>query len=322
MTGMSDQSGFLLVQSLADLPGRLRGGVVAIGNFDGVHLGHQGLLGGALDYARENDCPALVMTFEPHPRTLFRPDHPVFRLTSPQQKAELFEVMGFDGELQLTFDRAFAAIPAAAFIDEILVDALNVRHVVTGADFHFGAKRQGTPEFLREVSRERDLGVTQIDPVLDETGKVISSSRVRACLAEGDIAGANALLGRRWQVRETVLKGRQVGREIGYPTANVILAPETKLRHGIYAVRAIRANGEVHDAVASFGTRPTFDDGAAILETFLFDFAGDLYGEELAIEFHAFLRGEEKFDSVEALVKQMDADSEAAKAILRKAAEG
>lgn len=317
MSAVNGSPGFALVRDLGELPENLRGGVVAIGNFDGVHLGHRALLDTALEYARNHDCPALVMTFEPHPRTLFRPDHPVFRLTSPEQKAEIFAAMGFDGELELAFDRAFAAIPASDFIDDVLVGALGVRHVVTGADFHFGAKRQGTPQFLREASRERDFGVSQIEPVLDEKGEVISSSRVRSCLAEGDIAGANALLGRAWQVGGTVVKGRQVGREIGYPTANMILRPETELHYGIYAVRAIRENGNIHDAVASFGTRPTFDDGAAVLETFLFDFDGDLYGEELTIEFHGFLRGEEKFDSVDALIEQMDADSAAAREILQ-----
>lgn len=316
MIAVAAAKDFHRVTRLEDLPASLRGGVVAIGNFDGVHLGHRALLNAALEHAQANDCPALVMTFEPHPRTVFRPDHPVFRLTSPRQKAELFEAMGFRGMLELRFDREFAAMAASDFIDDVLVGALQVRHVVTGADFHFGARRQGTPQYLREASREKDFGVSQIDPVLDEGGEVISSSRVRSCLAKGDVAGANRLLGRPWQVRETVARGRQLGRDLGYPTANMILPPETELRHGIYAVRAIRANGQSHDAVASFGTRPTFDDGEAMLETFLFDFDGDLYGEEMSIEFHAFLRDEQKFDSVEALIAQMDADSATARQIL------
>jgi riboflavin kinase / FMN adenylyltransferase len=320
VSGTGAKPGFMLIRHLDEVPRDLRGAVVAIGNFDGVHLGHRALLNRALEHARTDDCPAMVMTFEPHPRTFFRPDHPVFRLTSPQQKAGIFRSLGFDAALQLTFDRDFASMPATDFIETVLVQALDVRHVVTGADFHFGAKRQGTPEFLREASREKNFGVSQIEPVLDRAGEVVSSSRVRNCLAQGDITGANALLGRPWQVRQTVMKGRQVGRGIGYPTANMILPTETGLRHGIYAVRVLRANGDLHDAVASFGTRPTFDDGAPVLETFLFDFSGDIYGEEIAIEFHAFLRGEEKFDSVEALVRQMDADSEKARAILREAA--
>ncbi len=298
------------------LPEHLRRGVVAIGNFDGVHLGHRGVLDEALRQAASLGAPALALTFEPHPRTFFRPQTPLFRLTPPAEKARLLRQLGFAGMVEKRFDEQFSMMPASSFVYRLLGQELRARHAVAGFDFHFGKDRFGTPQFLKDRAGEMKIGVSLVDPVRDASGEVISSTRIRNALADGDIAAANGLLGRPFRVSGPVIEGKQLGRTLGYPTANMELPQEATLRHGIYAVRVFRADGSAHDGVASYGRRPTFDNGAALLESFLFDFAGDLYGEELAVEFHAFLRGEEKFDSVEALVSQMNEDSRRARAAL------
>jgi riboflavin kinase/FMN adenylyltransferase len=302
------------------LPQHLRRGVIAVGNFDGVHLGHRGVLDEALRHANALGAPALVLTFEPHPRTFFRPQAPVFRLTPPAEKARLVRRLGFAAMVEKRFDEPFSMMPASSFVYRLLGQEMRARHVVAGVDFHFGKDRFGTPQFLKERAAEMKIGVTLVEPVRDASGDVISSTRIRHALADGEMALANSLLGRPFRVSGPVIEGKQLGRTLGYPTANMALPQECTLRHGIYAVRVIRADGSSHDGVASYGRRPTFDNGAALLESFLFDFAGDLYGEELAVEFHAFLRGEEKFDNVEALVAQMDEDSRQARAALSGAA--
>jgi len=261
-----------------------------------------------------------VLTFEPHPRTFFRPQSPVFRLTPPAQKARLMRQLGFDAMIEKRFDEQFSAMPASSFVYRLLGQELRARHVVAGEDFHFGKDRFGTPHFLKDRAAEMKIGVTLVEPVRDASGAVISSTRIRNALAAGEIEVANSLLGYSWRISGTVIEGKQLGRTLGYPTANIALPPETTLAHGIYAVRVFRADGTGHDGVASYGRRPTFDNGEALLESFLFDFAGDLYGEELSVEFHAYLRGEEKFDSVGALVVQMDEDSRRARAVLSRIA--
>lgn len=298
------------------LPEHLRRAVIAVGNFDGVHRGHRGVLDEALCLAEAEGAPALVLTFEPHPRTFFRPQAPVFRLTPPAQKARIIRDLGFAAMVEKRFDEQFSIMPASSFVYRLLGQEFRARHVVAGTDFHFGKDRFGTPQFLKARAAEMKIGVTLVEPVRDASGEVISSTRIRRALADGDIALANSLLGRPWRVSGPVIEGKQLGRTLGYPTANMALPEETELRHGIYAVRIFRAEGSSHDGVASYGRRPTFDNGEALLESFLFDFSGDLYGEELAVEFHAFLRGEERFDSVEALVAQMDEDSRRARAVL------
>lgn len=309
-------AGFTILRDGDAMPAGLRHAVVAIGNFDGVHLGHRAVLDAARAEARRLAAPAIALTFEPHPRTFFRPDKPVFRLTPPAEKARLIAGAGFDAMVERRFDAGFARMPASSFVYRLLGQELRVRHVVAGEDFHFGKDRFGTPQFLRARCAEMKVGVTLVAPVSDETGATISSTRIRQALAVGDTAMANALLGRPWRICGMVIGGKQLGRTLGYPTANMALPAETELAHGIYAVRVLRADGSARDGVASYGRRPTFDNGEALLESFLFNFSGDLYGETLCIELHAFLRGEEKFDSVEALVAQMDRDSEAAKAVL------
>jgi riboflavin kinase/FMN adenylyltransferase len=299
------------------LPAHLRGGVVAIGNFDGVHRGHQAVLGRALDEARRLGVPALALTFEPHPRKVFQPDEPLFVLTPPSMKARLLALLGFDGMVEQKFTREFAAQSAEAFVTEVLEHCLGVSHAVTGFDFHFGKDRQGGPAFLMAAGERHGFGVTLVDAFRDEGAEVVSSSRIRALLEEGDVAQAAGLLGYRFTVEAEVVGGQQLGRTLGFPTANMTLPAGAALRHGIYAVRFRRADGTLHDGVASFGRRPTVDDnGAPLLETFVFDFSGDLYGEICSVSFFGWLRGEEKFDGLEPLVAQMKRDEEEARALL------
>lgn len=299
------------------LPEKLKGGVIAIGNFDGVHRGHQSVLNRALELARSRKAPALVLTFEPHPRTVFNPDKPVFRLTPAPVRAQVLEAMGFHSVIEYPFDRDFASRSAEEFVHSILVDWLGATEVVTGFDFHFGKGREGGPAFLMEAGKRNGFGVTLVDAFRDEGAEVVSSSRIRGLLAEGDVAQAAGLLGYRFTVEAEVIKGQQLGRTLGYPTANMALAPEAELKPGIYAVRLRRPDGSLHDGVASFGYRPTVtEDGAPLLETFVFDFSGDLYGEHCRVSFFGHLRDELKFTGLEPLVEQIRKDEEEARALL------
>jgi riboflavin kinase/FMN adenylyltransferase len=308
---------FARIADLADLPPALRGGVVAIGNFDGVHRGHQAVLARARSEARALGAPVLVLTFEPHPRQFFRPDLPLFRLTPPGMKARLVAAMDFDAVVELPFTASFAAQSAEAFVDRILVEGLGIRHAVTGFDFHFGKDRQGGPAFLIEAGRARGFEVSLIDAFRDEGTEVISSSRIRQLLCEGDVAQSAGLLGYRYTVDGVVSRGRQLGRTLGYPTANMALADTNGLKHGIYAVRLRDGSGTLRDGVASFGRRPTVDEaGAPLLETYVFDYSGDLYGQACAVSFFGFLRSEEKFASLDDLVVQMKRDEAEARALL------
>jgi riboflavin kinase/FMN adenylyltransferase len=308
---------FQRVSGDAPVPSELRGGVVAIGNFDGVHRGHQAVLQRALDEAERRSAPALVLTFEPHPRTVFRPDVPLFILTPPPVKARLLAGLGFDAVVEQPFTREFAGQSAEEFVTLILDRNLGISHVVTGFDFHFGKNRQGGPAFLMQSGERHGFGVTLVDPFRDEGAEIVSSSRIRDLLRDGDVAQAAGLLGYRYTVEETVVRGKQLGRMLGFPTANMKLAEATELKHGIYAVRLRRADGTLHDGVASFGRRPTVDeDGAALLETFVFDFSDDLYGETCEVSFFGYLRGEEKFDGLDALTAQMKRDEAEARALL------
>lgn len=299
------------------LPEHLRAGVIAIGNFDGVHRGHQSVLQRALDIANARGVPALVLTFEPHPRTVFRPDQPVFRLTPAHLKARILEGMGFSAVIEYPFNRQFSQTAAADFVRQVLMDWLHASHIVTGFDFHFGRGREGGPAFLMAAGEENGFGVTLVDAFRDENAEVISSSRIRELLAKGDVAEAAGLLGYRYTVETQVIGGKKLGRTLGFPTANMQLPPEVELRTGIYAVRYRRADGTLFDGVASFGRRPTVDsNGAPLLETFVFDFSGDLYGETCTVSFFEHLRDELKFDGLDALVVQMKRDEEEARALL------
>jgi riboflavin kinase/FMN adenylyltransferase len=299
------------------LPAHLSGGVIAIGNFDGVHRGHQSVLNRALDIARERGVPALVLTFEPHPRTVFRPETPVFRITPAPLRARILEAMGFSAVIEYPFDLAFSQRSADDFIHSILKDWLGASEVVTGVDFHFGRGREGGPAFLMDAGDKYGFGVTLIDAFRDENADVVSSSRIRERLKDGDVSEAAGLLGYRYTVGAEVIDGEKLGRQLGFPTANMRLPPEVELKAGIYAVRFRLADGTLHDAVASYGRRPTVtDSGAPLLETYLFDFSGDLYGQICCVSFFGFLRPELKFDGLEPLVKQIKLDEEEARALL------
>lgn len=307
---------FLRINEPAHFPYSLKGGVVAIGNFDGVHRGHQAVLCAAVNLARSNSVSATVLTFEPHPRTFFKPDTPVFRLTDAGTKAEILKSIGFDCVVEHPFDATFSGTEAGDFVQEVLCNRFGVSHVVTGYDFHFGKGRKGSPQFLMQSGEKFGYSATIVTAFSDEGGEVVSSSKIRECLEAGDISQANGLLGYTWRVSGVVAKGRQLGRTLGYPTANIALPPEARLRHGIYAVRVRLNDGSFYNGVASYGRRPTFDNGAALLEAHVFDFSGDLYDQEITIFLDCWLRGEEKFDDVDALVAQMDRDSEEARAYL------
>lgn len=304
------------------LPAELRGGVVAVGNFDGMHRGHVGLLERARAEAGRLGAPSVVLTFEPHPRTVFRPEEPVFRLTPIDAKARLLAALRIDGLAVAAFDRSFASNTAEDFVDKILRGRLALSAAVVGFDFHFGKGRGGSPAMLAAAGERQGFAVTIVQAIGDAGGQPVASTDIRQALVAGDIAAANNLLGYRWFVTGEVVAGDRRGRELGFPTANIRLGPDCQLRQGIYAVRMQRAGGAILDGVASYGRRPTFDNGAPLFEVFLFDFAGDLYGETVAVSFFGWIRPEEKFASVEALIAAMNRDSAAARAILAAAGPG
>jgi riboflavin kinase/FMN adenylyltransferase len=298
-------------------PPALAGAVVAVGNFDGVHRGHQALLDAARALGRESGRPSAALTFEPHPRAFFDRERGLFRLTPPDVKLACLERLGStDGAFVKTFDAELAATSAEDFVGDLLARRLGVGGVVVGHDFQFGRGRVGNAEILRGLCDRLGLACAIVPPVLDAGGAPVSSSRVRTALAAGDVDEAAALLGFRWFVRAPVIHGEKRGRDLGYPTANMRLDAECGLRHGIYAVRIALGGDGVRHGVASFGRRPTFDDGAPLLETYVFDFSGDLYGREAEVEFVAYIRGEEKFESVDALIARMDLDQARAREIL------
>ena len=295
--------GFILQRGLDNMPAALTGGAVAIGNFDGVHLGHKAVLAAARDAGK----PALALTFEPHPRSFFRPEQPIPRLTPPREKRLLLSHEALEGMVELTFDRALASLTAEEFVRKVLVEALEAEAIVIGWDFRFGKDRGGSPAFLEEAGPRLGFKVRIIQPFGGK--EPVSSSAIRDLLRAGEIAKANRLLGHRWFVMGEVIEGEKRGRELGYPTANMALPPETPLVEGVYAVR-VSFDGAIRDGVASFGRRPQFhQDGTPLLESYIFDFKGDLYGKTLGVEFIARLRGEAKFASVEELVSQMHRDA-------------
>jgi riboflavin kinase/FMN adenylyltransferase len=306
------------VRVIRGLPSSSDGPVaLTIGNFDGVHRGHQAVLERAISEAALRGVVALVLTFEPHPRKIFRPDIPLFVLTPPPMKARLLADLGFAALVEQPFTRDFASLSADAFITGVLEERLGISHAVTGFDFHFGKNRQGGPAFLMAAGERHGFGVTLVDAFRDEGTDIVSSSRIRAFLSEGDVSQAAGLLGYRFTVEAEVTSGQKLGRTLGFPTANMKLPADAALRHGIYAVRFRRADATLFDGVASFGRRPTVDYyGAPLLETFLFDFSGDLYGEVCQVSFFGFLRGEEKFDGLDALAVQMRHDEAEARALL------
>jgi riboflavin kinase / FMN adenylyltransferase len=303
-----------VVHGYSHVPITARSAAIALGNFDGVHLGHRVLLNAAVAKGKELGKPSGAMVFEPHPREYFQPNEQHFRLTPLTRKLALFEKIGLKVAFVEHFDQHMAAMPAEEFIERVLVAGLGVSHVIIGYDFYFGHKRAGNPEMMAHAGSDLGFGVTIMPPVAD-AGEAYSSSGVRLHLAQGDVKGASRMLGDNWRVVGKVVGGAKRGTGLGYPTANVPMLKGTGLGHGIYAVRA-HVDGKTHDAAAYLGTRPTFDDGMPVLEVFLFDFDGDLYGHQIEVEFVDFIRGDRKFSSADELVKQMHADVALARAIL------
>lgn len=300
----------------APVPPGLRGAVAALGNFDGLHQGHRALIAAVRREAAAVGAPSAVLTFEPHPRSFFSPATPMFRLTDEAVKLAVLARLGVDGVFVRRFDAALAGTGAAAFVTGLLKGELGLSGVVIGHDFHFGRGREGTPAVLAALCAENGLACRVVEAVTAETGESpVSSSAIRASLEAGDVARANRLLGFRWFVQGEVRHGDKRGRTLGFPTANVAL-PGCGLAHGIYAVRVRLPDGSLRDGVASYGRRPTFDNGAPLLETTLFDFSGDLYGRTIAIEFVGYIRGEARFASAEALTARMHEDAAAARRIL------
>lgn len=297
------------------IPAVLKGGAIAIGNFDGMHRGHQAVVTAAVATARARAIPAVGLTFEPHPRDVFRPERPVFRLSPPPIKAQLAEAAGLDGLVSIPFSRDFARISPADFVRDILVGELSIRHAAVGWNFHFGEGRHGTTERLAEFGAAHGFTVEVIAPFESEDGFTVSSSAVRDRLAEGNLPEAAALLGWHWMFEGEVVDGDKRGRTIGFPTANIRLPEQVRLAQGVYAV-FVDLDGRRHLGAASWGRRPTFDNGAPVFETFLLDFAGDLYGRRLTITPICYLRPELKFDGVAALIAQMNRDADEARAVL------
>lgn len=308
-----------------EVAGALKGACVAIGNFDGLHLGHQALAGAAIEVARKAGSPSGLVTFEPHPKSVFQPEQPVFRLTPPRLKAALARSFGVDFCAAIPFNRELASVEAEDFVERYLVRALGISHIVSGYDFHFGKGRRGSPSLLQDLGGQFGFGVTIVDQVTREDGtSPFSSSSVRAALHAGNIEQANAQLGYRWTVIGNVIKGDRRGRTIGFPTANIMLDPGMEPCHGIYAVRVRDLSCErqkVLMGAAYFGWRPTFDTDRVFLEVFLLDFDGDLYGHELAVEFVDMIRPDRKFDDLDALVARMKRDCEDIRILLHEDAE-
>ena len=298
------------------VPAPLRGAVIALGNFDGFHLGHQKVAGEAIEWARAEGRPAIIATFDPHPVRFFRPEVPPFRLTTLEQRQELYLAAGATAMLVFHFDGALAGTPAEDFIAQILIERLGAHGVVTGEDFKYGQGAKGDVALLRDFGAKRGLQTRTVGAVMDG-GEAISSSRVREALKQGDPQEAARLLTRPFAIRGVVEHGDKRGRTIGYPTANLAIEHYLRPRYGIYAVTGrILATGEVLKGAANVGIRPQFDPPKELLEPYFFDFAGDLYGQEIEVAFHHFLRPEAKFDSLEELVVQMEKDCDRARELL------
>lgn len=293
-----------------------RARLAAVGNFDGVHLGHRYLLAKTVARASDLNAAPAVLVFEPHPRRYFAPDAPPFRLTSNAQRDALLRAGGIEDIIALEFDRALASLTPEAFVRDILVERLSLAGVVVGADFQFGAKRAGNADSLKRLGAAAGLDVTVVDILADNGAEEkFGSSAVRAAIEAGDMRSAAGMLGREWSVAGVVETGQKRGRTIGFPTANFTLGDIIEPLYGVYATRT-RVGATVYASVSNFGRRPTVGAPAPLLETHLFDFDGDLYGAEIEVNFIEFLRPEQKFESFEALKTQIASDCEKARALL------
>jgi riboflavin kinase/FMN adenylyltransferase len=298
------------------MPEALRGAVIALGNFDGFHSGHQAVAGEAIRWAQAEGRPSIIATFDPHPVRFFKPDVPPFRLTTLEQRQELYLAAGATAMLVFHFDADLAGTSAEDFIRAILIERFGAHGVVTGGDFTFGKGAKGNVELLRTLGGELGLQSRVVEAV-SEGDEVVSSSRIRQALRDGDPQLAARLLTRPFAIRGIVEHGDKRGRTIGYPTANVTIDNYLRPKYGIYAVTGrLLATGQVLHGAANIGIRPQFEPPKELLEPFFFDFSGDLYGQEIEVAFHHFLRGEAKFDSLGALIEQMDKDCAEARRLL------
>ena len=297
------------------LPAALRGGIVALGNFDGFHLGHQAVVGRAIERARAEGRPALVATFDPHPVRYFKPDAAPFRLTTLDQRERLFADAGADAMIVFRFDAALAALSAQAFVEQRLIAAIGLGGAVTGEDFTFGKARSGNIDVLAKLGERDGFSVESVAPVTLD-GEPVSSSRIRAALTGADPRGAARLLTRPFTIEGEVMHGAKLGRTIGFPTANLDMGKYLRPTYGIYAVRGRLPDGRVLAGAANLGVRPSFDPPKELLEPHFFDFSSDLYGQTIAVELIEFLRAEAKYDTLDALTDAIAADCDRARVIL------
>jgi riboflavin kinase/FMN adenylyltransferase len=312
-----------LIRYIRDVPAALKGGVVALGNFDGLHRGHQAVIKTARSIAKEKRVASAVMTFEPHPRAFFQPAQAPFRLSPFRAKCRQMRFMGVDYLYTQRFDAAFSSHTAEEFVDAFLIAGLGVSHVVIGYDYVFGTKRGGNADFLKKRGQQAGFGVTAVEEFRIDATAQVSSTAIREFLSEAACQAAARLLGRYWEIAGRVQHGDKRGRKLGFPTANVPLGEHHHPREGVYAVRAgIDRGGETvwYDAVANFGRRPTFNKSDVLLEVHIFDFEEDLYNRNLRVGLIDFIRPEQKFDGLEALKAQLDQDCLAARQILKQRA--
>ena len=302
------------------VPEALRGAVIALGNFDGFHQGHQAVAGEAISWAHAEGRPSIIATFDPHPVRHFKPDTPPFRLTTLEQRQELYLAAGATAMLVFHFDGELAGTSAEDFITDLLIDRFGAHGVVTGGDFTFGKGAKGDVGLLASLGSEKGLAARVVAAVEGE-GETVSSSRIRAALRDGEPELAAKLLTRPFAVRGIVEHGDKNGRELGYPTANLAMESYLRPKYGIYAVTGkVLATGEMLKGAANIGIRPQFTPPKELLEPHFFDFSGDLYGQEIEVAFRHFLRGEAAFDSLDDLIAQMDKDCEEARRLLSGAA--
>src|SRR5438309_8993420 len=297
------------------MPDEMRGGIVALGNFDGFHLGHQAVVGRAIQRGFHERRPVIVATFDPHPVRFFKPDVQPFTRTTLDQREALFAHAGADAMLVFEFGEELRSTSAEDFVTELLGKRIGAAGVVTGDDFTFGRMRGGDVDLLRALGAEHGIVAEAVAPVLLD-GQRISSGRIRDALIAGDTGTATRLMSRDFAIEGVVQGGDKRGRELGYPTANMVLGDYQRPRYGIYAVRATLDDGSEHPGVASLGIRPTFDPPTELLEAHLLDYDGDLYGQRMEVGLHAFIRDEKKFDSAEALVAEMRNDESLARQLL------
>jgi riboflavin kinase/FMN adenylyltransferase len=297
------------------IPDDLKGSIVALGNFDGFHLGHQAVVGRAVQRAFHERRPAIVATFDPHPVTYFKPDVPPFRLTSLDQRQQLFAHAGADAMLVFEFNEKLRETSAEEFVSWLLAGKIGAAGVVTGDDFSFGKGRGGNVETLKTLGGYSGILAEAVPPVVVD-GVRVSSGKVREALSAGDVGYATHLLSRDFAIEGVVQQGDRRGRELGYPTANLVLGDYQRPKYGIYAVRVTLEDGSEYPGVASLGVRPTFDPPQELLEAHLFGFDGDLYGRKVEVALHAYIREEKKFDGIEPLIAHMREDEAKARHLL------